>query len=267
MSSSSFEFSVLPRADSLAGHVALVCGATGNIGAAVAHGLAEMGAHVAVHFHCRRERAEEIVGALPADRPHAVVQGDLAESQGAVRVAESTLELLGSPPTIVVNAAHPHMPSRLVRESSDDDLSGHLAGFRAHVNICRAVLPGMRDAGSGRIVFISGALASRPFPGLAFYSSVKAGLTAFSRALALEEGGAGITVNVVAPGRIESLDGEAAFTPDPAYEALDHVTRLRVALTRMASAEDVAAVVCFLASPQAEAITGQVIYLAAGEPV
>jgi 3-oxoacyl-[acyl-carrier protein] reductase len=259
--------SALPNSDSLAGRVALVCGATGSIGEAIVRGLAELGAGVAVHCHRRRDRAQEIVDALPAGARHAVVQGDLAESAEAARVVEAVAGLLGSAPTIVVNAAYPSMPPRVVRDSSDDDLMGHLAGFRTHVNICRAAVPGMRAAGSGRIILISGALASRPFPGFALYGAMKAGLTTFSRTLALEEGTAGITVNVVAPGRVETPEEEPPPDLDPAYEALDAVMRLRMALAQMATPEDVAATVCFLATPQAGAVTGQVVYLAAGEPI
>lgn len=257
----------LLESETLTGETALVCGGTGNVGAAIAHRLATMGADVALHCHKRRDAAEKIVEALRPDRRHAVVQGDLASWSEAQRIATTASELLGRPLTIAVNAAHPSLPSCLVRDSSDQELDAHLVGLRAHINLSRAVLAGMRSLGRGRIIFISGALERRPFPGLAFYSAIKAAATAFSRTLALEEGVSGITVNVVAPGRLETPAGDAAFTPDPAYEALDRVTRLRVALPRMASPGDVATMVCFLASPQAEAITGQVIYLAAGEPM
>jgi 3-oxoacyl-[acyl-carrier protein] reductase len=157
--------------------------------------------------------------------------------------------------------------TRLLRDSDPADLEHHLNGFRMHVNACRAVLPGMRARGRGRIVLIAGALATRVFPGFAFYSGMKAGLIALARTLALEEGSAGITVNVIAPGRLESGDGVAAALEDPAFDALDAVSTLRTALPRMAAPHDVASVASFLASDAAAAITGQVIYLAAGEPV
>jgi 3-oxoacyl-[acyl-carrier protein] reductase len=226
-----------------------------------------MGADVAVHFHTRREVAEEVVRTLRPEGRHATVQGNLASWSEAEHAVATASELIGGPVTIAVNASHPTVPSSLVRDSTDESFDAHVAGFHAHVNVCRAVLPGMRSLRRGRIVFVSGALERRPFPGFALYGAIKAASTAFSRTLALEEGAAGITVNVVAPGRLETAAGEAAFTPDPAYEALDEVTRLRVALPRMASPDDVATTVCFLASPLAEAITGQVVYLTAGEPM
>ena len=253
-------------APGLEGRVAVVCGATGHVGGAIAQGLASMGARVGVHTHGRRERADEIVRELPG-AGHAVLEGDLSDSTSARRVFERAAAELGGPVTVVVDAAYPSQPPLHVRDLEDAYVERHLDGLRTHVNVCRAALTGMRAEGWGRIVLISGALAWRPFPGFAVYAAVKAGVSAFARTLALEEGRAGITVNVVALGRIEREGGEQAFNPHPGYEALDEVTRRRIALPRMASPADIAATVGFLVSEPAEALTGQVIFLAAGEPM
>ena len=251
----------------LDGHVALVCGATGHIGGAVAHVLAQMGARVAVHSLQSEERAREIAGELGAAGEHLALLGDLADAREAERVFGRTAEALGAAPTVVVDAAYPSQPPRFVRELTPDYLDRHIDGLRAHVNVAAAAVGGMRDAGWGRIVLLSGALAWRPFPGFGIYAAMKAGATAFARTLALEEGACGITVNTIALGRIEHDDGGKAFSPHPGYEALDEVTRRRVALPRMASPQDVAETVRYLVSPQAVAVTGQVIFLAAGEPM
>ena len=223
--------------------------------------------NVAVHCRTRRERAEAIAAALPGERARSVLVGDLADSSSARALFQQAAHDLGAPATVVVDAAYPSQPPRHVRDLEDDYFERHLDGLRTHVNVCRAAVGGMRAVGWGRIVLLSGALAWRPFPGFAVYSAVKAGVTAFARTLALEEGGSGITVNTVALGRIEYDGGERAFTPHPEYEALDEVTKRRVALPRMASPLDVATTVRYLASPAADAVTGQVIFLAAGEPI
>jgi NAD(P)-dependent dehydrogenase (short-subunit alcohol dehydrogenase family) len=255
-----------PACSILTGRVALVSGATGPVGRELCHQLASLGAAVAAHCHTHQERAEQLVRTLPGSSRHVWVQGNLADpGQAAAAVAAARASI--GPPDVLVDAAYPAAGSRLIRDSDPADLERHLDGFRMHVNACRAVLPGMRAHGRGRIILIAGALATRVFPGFAFYSGMKAGLVALARTLALEEGPAGITVNVIAPGRLESGDGAVAAFADPDFAALDAVSTLRVALPRMAAPHDVASVASFLASDAAAAVTGQVIYLAAGEPV
>jgi 3-oxoacyl-[acyl-carrier protein] reductase len=258
--------------DDLSGRVALVCGGAGRIGSAITRQLAARGASVAVHCHHRLDRAESLLTGLKEDQPtrsrpqrHIVVAGDLANITTARTVVQQVHDRLCAWPTIVVNAAHPDTGSATTEEISDSHLNAHIDGFRIHVNVCRTTIVGMRSSGIGRLVLISGALAVRPFPGLGVYGAVKAAATAFSRTLALEEGPYGTTVNIVSLGRVEYEDGTQAFDPDPRYEALDEITRMRRALTKMAAPTDVARTVSFLVSPASTAITGQVLYLAGGE--
>lgn len=242
----------------LAGRTALVCGATGAIGAPIARRLANAGARVVVHGNHNLERAEEIAAELGSG--HLAFTGDLTDPDIAEDIARRA-----APITILVNAAFPHILPRRFADSDPKDLEANLDGVRMHVNICRVVLPAMRQAGFGRIVLLSGALSERPYPGFSFYTTAKAALTAFSRALALEEGAAGVTVNVVAPGEVASESDDAGSLPEP-FAGLDQLIRLRSALP-LPTAEDVAATVAFLASPETGAVTGQVIYLASGEPI
>ncbi len=247
----------------LDGQVALVCGATGFLGGAIARALAGRGARVALHTRRQPQRAEALVGALGGT----VVCGDLGDWAQADAVFDAVHEQLGAPPAIVVNCAHPNPHATEIADLAPADARPHLDGFALHVNVCRRAIPGMRELGGGRIVAISGAMAERPFPGFALFSAMKAALNAFTRALALEVGRDGITVNAIAPGRVETPGGEAAAETDPAFDALDRVTRLRTALDAPPTPQDVARLAAFLASPEASAVTGQVVYLAAGEPV
>jgi NAD(P)-dependent dehydrogenase (short-subunit alcohol dehydrogenase family) len=249
----------MPDVAPLSGRTALVCGATGAIGPPLARRLAALGARVVVHGNRNAARAQEVAGSLGSG--HLAVVGDLRDSAAAAAVAERA-----KPVGVLVNAAFPSVPPVVFRESGETQVDAQLDGIRMHLNICRAVLPQMRSAGEGRIILLSGALAERPFPGFTLYTAAKAALTAFSRALALEEGGSGITVNVVAPGEVEGEAGTEGPLPWP-FAELDDLIRRRMALSTLPTADDVAHVVGFLASPAAAAVTGQVIHLAAGEPV
>ena len=247
--------------------VALVCGATGAVGQAICRGLADRGHPVAVHCRTDVAAADLLVKELGALVPATTVTGDLVSPEQADAVVRSVADQLGARPAVVVNAAYPRAGSCYLADTDASEVEKHLDGFRMHANLCRSAIPGMRAAGWGRIVLIAGALAGRFFPGLSLMSGVKAGMTSFSRAVALEEGPHGITVNVVSPGRLEFDDGGGAFDPDPAYELLDEVTRLRVALPTVPTPADVATMVGFLASEEAAAVTGQIVYVAGGEVI
>lgn len=249
---------------SLTGQVALVCGATGSLGAAITRYLARRGASVALQFHTRRDVAEALRGELPFG-PHVILAADLADRVATAETFEAIVQTLGAHPTIVVNAASPPLAPAVVAQLADEDMELAWQGFRMHVNVCSEAVVGMREIGSGRIVLVSAALAARYACGFALYSAMKAGLTAFSHTLALEEGKFGITVNVVAPGRV--TDDEAASELPPAYALLDSISRMRMALPEYPTPKEVAHVVGFLASREAGAVTGQVVYVAGGEPI
>lgn len=250
--------------DSLAGRIALVCGGTGSIGAAVAGALAAQGAAVAVHYAGNAAAAERLAASLPGRA--AAVQADLTSLDGARAAIAATAAALGASPGIVVNAASTRVGPVPVADLDDAGLEANLDALRIHVNICRAALPGMRAAGWGRIVLVSGALGTRHSAGFGMYAAVKAGANALSRTLAIEEGRHGITVNVVAPGRVLAAGEDPGDVP-PAFAGLAEVMRLSRGLPADPTPQDVATSVAFLACPAASAVTGQVVYLAAGEPI
>jgi 3-oxoacyl-[acyl-carrier protein] reductase len=173
-------------------NVALVTGGSGGIGRAVCAELAARGAAVAVHYNRGRAAAEELAAALG----NAVAVGaDLASRDGPNELVAAASELLG-PVTILVNNAGPMTDARVEElgdELLEETLTVHLtAAFR----LCRAVVPGMRAAGFGRIVNVSSQAALMGSVAHAHYAAAKAGLHGLTFSLAKELGSDGITVNM-----------------------------------------------------------------------
>lgn len=236
-----------------AGPVALVAGATGPIGRAVVRALASDGARV-VALSRSGEQAGGCVQALACDL------GDPSALDDAVSTVESTW----GPVEVLVNAAHP--PPELgtaVADLSSRVLADQLAGIAAHAALCARIVPGMRRLGRGRVVYVAGASMARPLPGGGGYAAAKAAGAVLTRHLALEEGPAGITANVVAPGRV--VDPASPSEPSAHAAALGHELAQRIALPTFPSPDDVAGAVRLLvASP---ALTGQTIWVTGGEPI
>ncbi|MGP2442693.1 SDR family NAD(P)-dependent oxidoreductase [Streptomyces sp. JW3] len=241
--------------------VALVAGGTGPIGRAVAAALAARGLRVALHCRSRRAEAERIVAALLG--PHLAVAADLTDPVAVHRAVTEVEDRLG-PVDVLVNAAHPALrrPTPVV-ETDPAVLAEQLAAVGAHAGLCARLVPGMRARGWGRVVYVSGASMVRPATGFGAYGAAKAAATALTRQLAWEEGRAGITANVVAPGRVVDPAGEPPLTG--ALAALSDALRQRMALPDFPTPAQVADAVTALLD--ADAVTGQTIWLTGGEPV
>lgn len=249
--------------DSLAGTVILVAGATGPIGRATALTLATAGASVAVHCRSNMAAAEELADSLPGSSLAVTADLTNAASLGkAMDAVEARLGVVAS----VVNAAHARMPTaRTVAEMEPAVLHEQLAGVLGHAALCQRLIPGMRDAGRGRIVYVSGALATRPVEGFSAFGAAKSAATTMTKYLALEEGRHGITANVVAPGRV--VDELAEFALDPTRAELSDRLRQRLAFKDFPSPQDVANAIATFIGPGSGAITGQVIWVTGGEPI
>lgn len=226
----------------LKGQVALVTGASGNIGSATAARLSEAGARIVVHYHRKRAAAEALVERLGAGE---CVAADLRDEAAVDALFERYV------PGIVVNNAARQPVEALETMSHDawrDVLGANLDA--AFLVTQAAAAQWRRGRRPGIVVNIASIEGVDPAAGHAHYATSKAGLLMFTRAAALEYGGDGIRVNAVSPGLVDR-DGLATDWP----EGIER-WRSNAPLTRLGTANDVADAVLFLVSPAARWISG-----------
>ena len=240
----------------LSGRVALVTGASRGIGRAIAERLAAQGALVVAA--ARGEHARDVVETIAAAGGQAAaVSLDVTEEGASARLVTSTLERHLRIDILVNNAgiARDQLMLRMKREDWDSVLATNLTGAFA---LTQAVLKPMIRQRGGRIISISSVVAQRGNAGQANYAASKAGLIGFTKAVALEVASRGITVNVVAPGLIET-DMTRTLTDEGREEWASQIP-----LGRLGTPADVASAVCFLASDEASYITGHVLAVNGG---
>jgi 3-oxoacyl-[acyl-carrier protein] reductase len=235
----------------LAGRGALVTGASSGIGRGIALALAREGARLAVT--ARREAAltelADEVEAAGGPRPSIVV-ADFLSPGAPEQIAAQATEALGAV-EILVNNAGGSRP--FGKNATEDQWEEALTlNFTRHRQLTGQLLPGMEERGWGRIVNITG--KSEP-EGVNGAFAAKAALHSWAKGLSREVGGRGITVNSIPPGRIMSEQIERNYSPE--YRAQQSAEEIPVG--EYGRPEDIAALVCFLASPSARYITGTVI--------
>lgn len=242
----------------LSGKTAVVTGGSGGIGGAIALRLAALGADVAVGYRKSRPKAEEIAAAIRARGAKGVaLEADLSAPGGPDTLIRRAREVLG-PIDILVHAAGVDL-YRLVAETSEAELRQVLdVHVAAAFILARQALPDMVARGWGRIVMVGSIWGEVGAAGEVAYSAAKAGLTGLTKALAKETARAGVTVNAVAPGVIDT-EMNASFSPEERESLL-----ARIPLGRFGSGEDVAKAVSFLVSDQASYVTGHVLWVTGG---
>jgi pyridoxal 4-dehydrogenase len=238
----------------LENRVAIVTGAAQGIGRAIADKLDEEGATVVV-ADIRADGAEETAAVLERGL---AVEADVSSPESVDAMVEKVVDEQGKVDVLVNNAAivpfvaWDDVDLEHWRKIIDTNLTG--------VYLCsRAVWGPMRDAGYGRIVNIASNTVMAGTPNMAAYVAAKGGVWGFTRALATELGGQGITVNAVAPGLTET----EGTLDSPHSEAFDFVQGLQ-AIPRRGKAADIAPTVAFLASEEAAWVTGQMIVVDGG---
>ncbi|HOX45437.1 MAG TPA: glucose 1-dehydrogenase [Myxococcota bacterium] len=235
------------------GRVILVSGASRGIGAAVARRFARAGARLVLNHRADEGAMRQVAEGCRADGAACeVVRGDVADPATAGLLVARALEAYGRLDTLVNNAGV--AAENLLLSQPDEEIRRVVeTNVLGQVWLARAALEPMLKARAGCIVNLSSTLARKPSRGGAVYAGTKGFAEAFTRALAVEVGRKGIRVNAVAPGIVET--GMTAPLRALAGEEL----RARVPLRRFASADEIAALVCWLASDEAAYVHGAVL--------
>jgi 3-oxoacyl-[acyl-carrier protein] reductase len=190
--------------DALAGRVALVTGASGGIGAAIARELAHAGASVALAYARDATRADELARELAAGGARVLTAGaDLADRDAADQLVDDVERELGAIDVLVPNAGVGRIRQR-IEDVTDADWDDHIAvNLTAPFLLARRVAPGMASRGFGRILFVSSVAAFTGGVVGPHYAASKAGLHGLTHWLASRLAGDGVTVNAIAPALIE----------------------------------------------------------------
>jgi 3-oxoacyl-[acyl-carrier protein] reductase len=243
---------------SLNDKVALVTGASRGIGRAIATSLAGAGAAVVVNYKGNQAAAEQVVREIEAAEGHALaVQADISQAEEVERLFKTVLERFGKIDILVNNAGITR--DTLLLRMKEDDFDMVLDTNLRGVFLCtKAALRPMTKARGGRIINITSVVGLMGNAGQANYAAAKAGIIGFTKSVAREMASRGITVNAVAPGYIETeLTGVLS-------EQIRQAIMENIPLGRMGAPQDVANVVCFLASDAAGYLTGQTLTVDGG---
>ncbi len=232
----------------LAGRTAIVCGASAGIGLGCAEALAAEGANVAM-FARRRdllEREAERLGAL-------AVRGDVTNAADLERLVSTTLAAFGGIDVLALNSGGPPRtgPLEIADEQIEDAVELLLLSSIRLVRLCRAHL---EASGHGRVIAITSSAVKEPLDTLALSSAVRPGLVGWLKTASRALGPAGVTVNAVAPGRIDTDRIKEVYPDGPTPADLEAIP-----LRRLGEAREVGDVVCFLASDRGAYVSGTTI--------
>lgn len=238
--------------------VAIVTGSARGIGAATARRLAQEGVKVVIN-DIQRERAEQTAAQLVADgfQAHCVV-ADVTRQADVQRLVDETVQRFGGVHILVNNAGAPR--DKYLTKMTEDDWDFVIdVMLKGAFLMSKAVMPTMIEQGWGRVINLS-SRAHLGNPTQANYSAAKAGLIGMAKALSMEEGRYGITVNCVAPGFIETEMIQAL----PTYEAIKERAISAQPVKRVGRPDDIADAIAFLASDRASFISGEVLHVTGG---
>ena len=238
----------------LAGKTALVTGASGGIGGAIARAFHQQGATVAISG-TRRAALDQLAGVL-ADRVH-VLPCNLADMADVERLVPASEEAMGKLDILVANAGI--TKDNLLVQLRDEDWDELVAvNLTAAFRLARAAVRGMMRRRFGRIIGIASVVGVTGNPGQANYTATKAGLIGMIKSIAGEYAKRGVTANAIAPGFI------ATAMTDKLNDKQREAILVRVPAGRLGSGADVAAAAVFLASEEAAYVTGQTLHVNGG---
>ena len=237
----------------LNGRTAVVCGASSGMGLAAAEALAREGANVAM-FARRRElldREADRIGAL-------AVRGDVTNLADLKRLVDRTLEAFGGIDILVNNSGGPPRGPAAGLEDDDVERAVELL-LLSVVRLTNLCLPQLERSGHGRIVNIASSSVREPVDNLALSNAVRPGVIGWAKTMARELGPRRITVNSIAPGRIETPRLAEVYAERSRASDMEQIP-----LRRFGQPEEVADVICFLASDRAAYVSGTVIQVDGG---
>jgi len=240
----------------------LVTGASTGIGAAAAIAFARAGANVAVHYNRSRAAAEAV--AEEASGYHGgitLVQGDVLDPTVPARIVAEAADALGGLDVLVNNAGG--LVARRVTEEMDDDFLEAVTSLNYYstVRASKAAIPFLRQSDAGAIINVSSIAARNGGgPGTAVYAAAKAAISGYTRGLAKELASAGIRVNAIAPGVIDT----PFHAPHTTSDAMAQMAG-QIPMGRVGTSDECAGTILFLASPaSASFITGEVVEVNGG---
>jgi len=247
------------------GRTALVTGASRGIGKGIARRLGSDGFTVAVHYNGSRTGAEEAVSLIESDGGSAfALQGDISDVENIKSLYErfdtelaerglSGLDVLVNNAGVVIGGTIDSFSEDQFEQQINTNLKGSFF-------MTQQALPRMREG--GRIINLSSGSTRKAMPEVILYSATKCAIDFMTRALAVQLGPLGITVNALSPGFTETEMTKALYESDPGMR--DMIIG-NVALKRIGQIDDVSPIASFLASPESEWVTGQVIQASGGE--
>lgn len=243
----------------LRGKVALITGSSRGIGAACARRLAQEGASVVVHYHKQAEMAEQVRGDIVAGGGKATIrQADLTEPTEVRALVQSAMDAFGRLDIVVNNAGIGEVGKLDSIDAAH--ILRHFAVNVASVLLVTQAAARFFGADGGSVINISSINANRPVPGASVYSASKAAVDALTRSLASELAPRRVRVNAVAPGATDTAMLRSVLQSGAESVVVQHTLLGQ----RLGQPEDIAAVVAFLAGPDSEWITGQVLNASGG---
>lgn len=238
----------------LTGKSALITGASGGIGGAIAHALHKAGATVALSG-TRVEPLEALAAEL-GSRAH-VLPCNLSDAEAVDALPKQAIEAMGAVDILVNNAGITR--DQIFMRMSDDEWQSVLdVNLTSTMRLCRGVMRPMMKARWGRIINISSIVGTTGNPGQANYAASKAGMVGLTKSIAYEVASRGITANAVAPGFI------ATAMTDKLTDDQKGAINAKIPAARMGVPEEIAAAVLYLASPEAGYVTGTTLHVNGG---